>query len=51
MKSLVTILAILLSLLASLHAADALRPLPMRHLDFVPSSERPAGLRGDGTGA
>jgi outer membrane protein assembly factor BamB len=43
--------ALLLAPSALLHAADEPKPLQMGHRDFVPSGERPVGLRGDGTGA
>ncbi len=41
--------AIVLALLGA--ATSALGEAPLGHRDFYPSSERPIGLRGDGTGA
>ena len=47
MKPAILVVTCLLALNYSLRASE---PLPYGHKDFVPTSERPIGFRGDGTG-
>ena len=49
--SLLHVSALLLAATCALAAAETKPAPPVGHADFYPSSERPIGLRGDGTGA